>query len=195
MEEGKGKLALWIALAVIVGLLLTCMVAGLAGSVAGYFAGKRAASLVRQPELFGRRALPVPRLPEIEVPIPEIPEEFPQPDVFPWRGGGALVVTVTEDGPADDAGLRPGDVIVEVDGEPLGEDDTLAERISLYEPGDELELQIIRRGRERTIKVGLGRHPDRGGKTPWLGIEYQSLPDFRFRIEVPERGERGQDPD
>ena len=101
------------------------------------------------------------------------------------------MLKVTEDSPADDAGLRPGDLIVEVDGEELGEEETLSDLISFYEPGDEIELLVIRRGRERTIEVELGRHPDRGGETPWLGIEYQSVPGLGFRIEIPDRLGRG----
>jgi len=192
MEEGKGKLGLWIALGAIVALLLSCLVGGLAGGVAGYWAGRQGARLTQEGGLYSFRVRPDLPLPEGEITIPPIPDEFPEFDEFGWEGGGALVLTVTEDSPADHGGLRPGDLIVEVDGEELGDEETLSDLISFYEPGDEIELLVIRRGRERTIEVELGRHPDRGGETPWLGIEYQSVPGLRFRIQVPDR--RGRRP-
>jgi len=187
MEENKGKLALWIALGVIVGLLLSCLAGALAGSVAGYYAGRQAARLTREPEAYGLRERFGFELPEIRIPTPQIPQELPELELLPFRRGGALVMTVTEGSPADDAGLRRGDVIIEVDGVPLGEDETLAELISQYEPRDKVELRIIRRARERTIDVTLGLHPDSG--RAWLGIEYRTLP----RLEVPEWPEHRSD--
>ena len=190
MKESKGKLGLWIALGAIVALLLSCLVGGLAGGVAGYWAGRQGARLTQEEGPYGFRVRLGLPLPEGEItipPTPEVPDELPEFDEFGWEGGGALVLKVTEDSPADDAGLRPGDLIVEVDGEELGEGETLSDLVSLYEPGDEIELLVIRRGRERTIEVELGRNPDRGGETPWLGIDYQSMPGLRFRIETPDR--------
>jgi len=188
MKEDKGKLALWIALGVIVALLVTCTVAGLAGGIAGYLAGRQATRLTREPEAYGLRERFGFELPEIRIPTPRIPEELPDLDLLPSRRrGGALVMTVTEGSPADDAGLRRGDVIIEVDGVSLGEDETLAELISQYGPRDKVELRIIRRVRERTIDVTLGLHPDRS--RAWLGIEYRTLP----RFELPEWPEHRSD--
>jgi len=106
MEENKGRLALWIALGVIVALLVTCTVAGLAGGIAGYLAGRQATRLTREPEAYGLRERFGFELPEIRIPTPRTPEELPDLDLLPFRGRGALVMTVTDDSPADDAGLR-----------------------------------------------------------------------------------------
>ena len=192
MGERKGKWGWWIALGVIVALLLACFVGGLAGGLAGYFAGRRAARSEQLPRLYGYRASPGRPLPEVETPVPRLPEGFGDFD-FTWQRGGALVLSVVEDSPAEDAGLRRGDVIVEVDGKSLGEGKTLAEVISRYEPGDEVELQIVRRGRERTIEVELGQHPDKPARAPWLGIEYRTSPRFEFRFETPDEGESRPD--
>ena len=180
MEQNKGRLALWIALGVIVGLLLSCLAGALAGSVAGYCAGRHAARLTREPQAYGYGERFGFELPDIRIPTPKLPEELPEFEVLPFRGGGALVLTVTEGSPADDAGLRSGDVIIEVDGVPLGKDETLADLISQYDPRDRVELQIVRRGREGTIEVELGQHPETDRQAPWLGIEYSTLPRFEL---------------
>ena len=92
---------------------------------------------------------------------------------------GALVSEVVEDSPADDAGLTAGDrlidfqgqtdiaadgdVIVAVNGETLTRTADLADLISLLEPGEQVELGIVRDGEERTIDVELGERPRRLG--------------------------------
>jgi len=184
MGEGKNKLGLWIALGVIIALLLSCLVGGLAGGVAGYYAGKRGAGVIGAPRAY--RALPGHPAPQTETPTPRTPDGSREFESFPWPEASALIMKVVEDSPAQDAGLRPGDMIVEVDGESLVEGKTLAEMISRHEPGDRVELRIVRQGRERTIKVRLGQHPEGEAKTPWLGIEYSTLPRFQFHFESPD---------
>jgi S1-C subfamily serine protease len=90
---------------------------------------------------------------------------------------GALVSEVVEDSPADDAGLTAGDrqiefqgqtdvavdgdVIVAVDGERLTATADLSDVVSLLEPGDSVELEVLRDGERRTIEVELGERPRR----------------------------------
>ncbi len=57
---------------------------------------------------------------------------------------GALITEADEDGPAYKAGLRAGDVIVEVDGEKIDDVDELKEKISDKDEGDKAEVKIIR---------------------------------------------------
>ena len=57
---------------------------------------------------------------------------------------GALVTEADEDGPAYKAGLRAGDVIVEVDGEKIDDVGELKEKISDKEEGDKAEVKVIR---------------------------------------------------
>ena len=75
-----------------------------------------------------------------------------------------------------------GDIIVEVDGQSL-EEAALEDILLDYDPGDLVELGVVRNGRLREISVELGRHPERGGETPWLGVFYQMLPGFRFDFD------------
>jgi len=72
------------------------------------------------------------------------------------RIAGAEVVTVTPDGPADDAGIRVGDVIVSLNGEPIDQSQELTTRLAQLRPGDKVTLGIVRYGDRRTIRVELG---------------------------------------
>jgi putative serine protease PepD len=70
---------------------------------------------------------------------------------------GAFVVQVEPGTGADEAGLRQGDVIVEVDGEPITSSEELGETVRSAEVGDELEITIEREGEEQTVTAELGR--------------------------------------
>lgn len=87
---------------------------------------------------------------------------------------GALVAEVVDGGPADDAGIRGGDrelrfqgqevraggdVIVSVDGQRLRGESDLSRIIGSKEPGETVELRVIRGGDRRTVRVELGRRP------------------------------------
>lgn len=181
MTERSSNRVLWIVL-IIVGLLVSCGLGMLLGGVVGYAVGRNAT------QLKGQMPFEVPEksqqlVPDIEIPIPpitipELPEELIP---FDWEERGALVVEVIADSPADDAGLRVGDLIIAVDDQPVGDKADLAAMISDYKPGDRIKLDIIRRNRERTIEVELGRNEDGG---PWLGIRYRAfplMPDMSFR--------------
>ena len=77
--------------------------------------------------------------------------------------GGALVREVTAGGPAADAGVRAGDVIVRVGGERVQEPDDVAGAIQDMRPGQTVELEVRRGGDARTLEVELG---NRAGRTP-----------------------------
>jgi putative serine protease PepD len=72
---------------------------------------------------------------------------------------GARIVEVVDGGPADDAGLRSGDVVTEAGGEEIASAEELSDAVGSREPGDELELTIRRGDGTRTITVELGRRP------------------------------------
>ena len=65
----------------------------------------------------------------------------------PLRGGGVLLETVAPGGPADQAGLREGDIILAVEGERVSDMHTLALRIAQRRVGDTISLAIRRGGR------------------------------------------------
>ncbi len=57
--------------------------------------------------------------------------------------------------PADTAGLQPADIILEINGQKLSAGKTLASVVAAYQPGNEVDLKILRQGREIKIKVRL----------------------------------------
>ncbi len=66
---------------------------------------------------------------------------------------GALITEALEDGPAYKAGLRAGDVIVEVDGERIDDVDELRDEISDKEEDDQAEIKVIRDHQPKTFTV------------------------------------------
>ena len=69
---------------------------------------------------------------------------------------GMLVYTVTKDGPADEAGLRPNDIIVEVDGASVPTQDEFVAHVKAKTVGDTLELKVWRAGEyfDTTLTIG-----------------------------------------
>ncbi len=63
---------------------------------------------------------------------------------------GAIVQGVTEDEPADRAGIEKGDIIRKVNGKVVRNNRDLIRRISSYRPGDKVELEIFRDGKSLT---------------------------------------------
>ena len=77
-------------------------------------------------------------------------------DVFGLKTAkGAYIATIPE-GPARDAGLKLGDVIVAVDGTPINDTGDLMERIALRQPGDRVKLDVVRYGKNISATVKLG---------------------------------------
>lgn len=73
--------------------------------------------------------------------------------------GGARVVSVLEDTAAEDAGLRDGDIITGLNGEEIRNSRSLTRALRGLEPGDAVELEILRDGRDQALTVELGEHP------------------------------------
>jgi serine protease Do len=76
------------------------------------------------------------------------------------NAGGAIVANVQNNSPAAKAGLKTGDVITQVSGEPIKDSKELIKKIQAMAPGSSLELATIRQGKERKLSVRLGRMPD-----------------------------------
>jgi serine protease Do len=75
---------------------------------------------------------------------------------------GGLVASVQPGGPAARAGLTSGDVILEVNGQPVEDGSELTRTIGRLEPGAEASLTVWRKGAQQTFEVTLG---DRGKQT------------------------------
>jgi serine protease Do len=104
------------------------------------------------------------------------------------RPRGALVSSVVKDGPSEKAGVKPGDVILEVDGRTIEVSSELPTIIARIKPGTTTTLAVWRNGKRETIKVkvdelpepelrtaslsGKGREPDHASK---LGLAVRPL--------------------
>jgi len=83
---------------------------------------------------------------------PALAEEFGLPGV-----GGVVIVGVVEGSSADRAGLRYGDVLLELNGRKVDNGDALRVRISLTPPDTEVAILLVREGQRLTVPAILGR--------------------------------------
>ena len=72
-------------------------------------------------------------------------------------GGGVKIAAVR--GPAADAGLKPGDILVEFDGEPVTED-RIGELLAKRQPGDSVPVKVLRAKQTVKLTVVLGERKD-----------------------------------
>lgn len=73
---------------------------------------------------------------------------------------GALISDVREDSPADQAGLKQGDVIIEYHGTPVEDGVALQRLVTRSSVGVTVPLKVIRDGHEREMTVRIGEQPD-----------------------------------
>jgi serine protease Do len=76
------------------------------------------------------------------------------------ENAGALVAGVAEGSPAAQAGLKPGDVIMEFDGERVTRVDRLPSAVARTPVGREVAVAIIRDGRPMKLTVKVGEQPE-----------------------------------
>lgn len=76
---------------------------------------------------------------------------------------GLLLLGVVKGSPADEAGLKAHDVLLEIDGKTFSSEvGSGAALLRAYQPGDEVELLFLRDGREESVIVELGSQKDSG---------------------------------
>jgi serine protease Do len=111
---------------------------------------------------------------------------------------GAMVNQVQEGQPADKAGLKHGDVILEVDGHKVANTRELLDYVSSQAPDTTVKLDILRDGKRLKKSVTLTERPSASGTEPtseepdeggieWLGLRYQNVtPGMRSTHGLPE---------
>jgi S1-C subfamily serine protease len=74
---------------------------------------------------------------------------------------GAVVQQLVQGGPAEKAGLQPGDKITAIDDKQVLSSDDVSAAVNNLKPGQKAKLTVVRGGNRRTLNVQLGTRPDR----------------------------------
>ncbi|MCX7628409.1 MAG: Do family serine endopeptidase [Methylophilaceae bacterium] len=85
---------------------------------------------------------------------PELAESFRLPEAR-----GALIAGVLRGGPADKAGVRPGDVLVEINGRKVLDSSSMLNLVAALKPNTTATLTVWRNGRELILTATVGRRP------------------------------------
>jgi serine protease DegQ len=72
---------------------------------------------------------------------------------------GALIAGVLRGGPADKAGVKPGDVLVEVQGKPVADPTVMLNLIAALPPGSPARMKLKRQGQDVEATINIGRRP------------------------------------
>jgi putative serine protease PepD len=80
-------------------------------------------------------------------------------DATSTSGAGAAITNVVPGGPADDAGLRSGDVVTKIDGRPVADPSELSSAVNAKAVGNHITLTVRRNGAEQQIDVALQARP------------------------------------
>jgi serine protease Do len=79
---------------------------------------------------------------------------------------GALIESVTTDGPAAKAGLKEGDIIVRFDGKDVPTNRALPKAVARTQHGKEVDVEVIRQGKRQVLKIVVGRLQEDDDKKP-----------------------------
>lgn len=74
---------------------------------------------------------------------------------------GAIVTSVSNDGPAEKAGIKRGDVITAVNKQTVVDNNSLRNLVASIPPGSNVEVTALRNGRDQNFQVALAELPDR----------------------------------
>ena len=75
------------------------------------------------------------------------------------KKSGAIIAGVLKGGPADKAGMRPGDILVAVEGKPVSDTTDMLNLIAQLTPGNKAKMTMLRKGQESMVEVVVGKRP------------------------------------
>ena len=85
---------------------------------------------------------------------PELAESFGL-----GRQSGAIIAGVVRNGPADRAGMRPGDILLAVQGKDVADTSQMLALIAQLAPGATATMTVLRKNRQSTLDVTVGKRP------------------------------------
>ena len=85
---------------------------------------------------------------------------------------GSLVTGVQRGGPAQKAGIRPGDTVVAINGKPIADTAALVNETAALAPGTRADITVLRAGKQSAFQVELGRRPTQPRKPSRPGRPY-----------------------
>ncbi|ARO87410.1 2-alkenal reductase [Nitrosospira lacus] len=91
---------------------------------------------------------------EVQDLTPELAESFKRPNT-----NGALIAGVLKNGPADQAGVKPGDILVAVDGKAVTDSSVMLDLIAALPPGKTANIAVMRNQSEKSININVGKRP------------------------------------
>ena len=74
---------------------------------------------------------------------------------------GVIIAAVLKNGPADRAGIRPGDILVSVGGKTVSNMSEMFNLIAILQPDSKTKIVVLREGREVPMEVTVGKRPSR----------------------------------
>jgi len=88
------------------------------------------------------------------------PQDLPTSAQTPSGDGrGVLVTNVMPGGPADQSGIRKGDVLITLAGSPVNDTTGLLNMVAMLKPGSDVPLSVVRQRKRFEVKVTVGRRP------------------------------------
>jgi serine protease DegQ len=72
---------------------------------------------------------------------------------------GAIIAGVLKGGPADKAGMKPGDILVAIEGKPVNDTTEMLNLIAQLVPGNKAKMTVLRKNSESVLNVTVGKRP------------------------------------
>jgi serine protease DegQ len=85
---------------------------------------------------------------------PELAESFNL-----TKKSGTIIAGILKGGPADKAGMKPGDILIAVEGKPLTDTTDMLNMIAQLTPGSKARMTVLRRNQEQSLDVTVGKRP------------------------------------
>src|SRR5919109_1107970 len=100
----------------------------------------------------------------------------------PFMLGGSVTAGIDDKGPAKPAGIEPGDVVIKFDGRDIREMRDLPRIVADTPVGKDVEVVIVRKGKEETRTVKLGRLED-GERERQAAVKKDAVPEDRSTVK------------